>query len=338
MNQNLYHSVKIGDLFIEGNLFLAPVAGWSDRAFRSLCAEEGADFSYTEMVSAEALTRGSEKTQNLMKRAQNEKKYAVQIFGGKPETMADAAKIVLSETNADLIDINCGCPVPKIVKTGAGSALTREPDKLFKIVDSVVKAAKDSKRKVPVTVKIRSGWDSEHLTYKEAARAAIDAGADAITIHARTKAQGYEGKSDWKILQELVFLVESWTSGRVPVFGSGDAFSPQDAARMLSETKCAAVMFARGAMGNPFIFSRTKHFLLTGEDLEISTESRIKAGFKELLILAEDLGEERACRESRKRFCAYTKGIDGGAALRKAIVSANRIKDFRDVFAQWIDF
>ena len=322
----LYHPVKIGSLTLDGNLFLAPVAGYSDRAFRSVCRDFGANFAYTEMVSAEALTRGSEKTESLMARAPNEPQYAVQIFGGRPETMAAAARIVLEKAHPECIDINAGCPVLKIVKTGAGSALTREPEKLY----AVVKAVADSLGGVvPVTVKIRAGWDSEHITWKEAAQAAVDAGASAITIHARTRAQGYEGKADWNILAELVQLMR----GKIPVFGSGDAFSPQDARRMLEQTGCDAVMFARGAMGNPFLFAQTKAFLTTGAMHDIDTKTRIEAGFRELELLVADRGEKSACLEMRKRFCAYSRGLPGGGALRKQFVQAETVAHFREICA-----
>ena len=205
----LYHPVKIGNINLKGNLFLAPVAGYSDRAFRYVCIENGACFTYTEMVSAEALTRGNLKTEVLMGRAENEKAYAVQIFGGEPEVMAGAAKIVLEKTGCECIDINCGCPVPKIVKTGAGSSLTRDPERLYKVVKAVVEVCDNT----PVTVKIRSGWDQSHITWKEAADAALKAGVKAVTMHPRTKAQGYEGLSDWGILKELVDFMKVFRIG-----------------------------------------------------------------------------------------------------------------------------
>lgn len=328
----LYHGVKIGSLELDGNLFLAPVAGYSDRAFRSLCFDFGADFAYTEMVSSEALTRGNLKTEILMRRAPNEKKYAVQIFGGSPEVMADAAKIVLEKTTAECIDINGGCPVPKIIKSGAGSCLTKDPDKLYSIVKAVNDFVSSSFRPVPVTVKIRSGWDAENITWKECAEAALKAGAAAITLHGRTRAQGYEGKADWNILAELVKFID----GKIPVFGSGDAFSPEDAERMLKTTGCDGVMFARGAMGNPFIFKSTKAFLQTGKITEIPFQERIKAGFTELQLLMEDFGETGACLEARKRFCAYAKGIEGSSALRKAIVEAKSVDDYKRIFSEYL--
>lgn len=328
----LYHPVKIGKLSLPGNLFLAPVAGYSDRAFRSICAECGADFAYTEMVSSEALTRNNEKTENLMARAPNEKAYAVQIFGGNPETMAEAARIVLERTTAECIDINGGCPVPKIIKSNAGSALTRDPEHLFKIVSSVVGAVEG---RVPVTVKFRLGWDAEHITWKECAEAALKAGAAAITMHGRTRAQGYEGKSDWNALAELVKFVHEKTDSKIPVFGSGDAFTPEDAKRMLEQTDVDAVMFARGAMGNPFLFTKTREFLTKGTVTEVPVEKRIQAGFRELALLVEDMGELSACRDARKRFCAYSKGLEGGAALRKEIVAAESVADYQAIFSKY---
>lgn len=325
----LYHPVKIGNLELSGNLFLAPIAGYSDRAFRSICYDCGADFAYTEMVSAEAIIRTSSKTEHLMSRAPNEKKYAIQLFGSNVTSMKDAASFIMENYSPELIDINAGCPVPKIVKTGAGSALTRDFDKLSKVVEAVREGVKD---KIPVSVKIRSGWDSSNLTWKEAAFAAADAGAKAITIHPRTRAQGYEGKSNWSILKDLVYLMKD----KIPVFGSGDIFSPEDAVKMLEETKCDGVMFARGAMGNPFIFTETKQLLLEGRYDEISPRKRIETGMTELYQLVEDKGEQVGCKEMRKRFCAYTKGIKGGSQLRVDIISADTIKDYEILFSSFL--
>ena len=353
----LYHPVKIGNVELKGNLFLAPVAGYSDAAFRSVCIENGACFTYTEMVSAEALVRKNLKTEILMRRAYNEKNYSVQIFGGEPEIMAEAAHIVLEKTHCEVIDINCGCPVPKIIKTGAGSALTRDPDRLFKVVEAVVKACKEnvdnpkptlaarfltdfqsdkvstgSTTATPVTVKIRSGWESKQMTWREAAQAALDAGVSAITIHPRTRAQGYEGHSDWGIMKELVEMV----AGRVPVFGSGDLFKPEDARAMLEQTGADAVMFARGAMGNPFIFRDATDLLIKGSYEPVPAEERVKTGFAELERLVAETSEQHACLEMRKRFAAYSKGISGGAALRARIVHAATVADYKEIFAQFI--
>jgi len=339
----LYHPVRIGQLVLPGNLFLAPVAGYSDRAFRSLCVECGASFTYSEMVSAEALVRSSGRTEQLMLRGPNEKHYAVQLFGSEGDRVAAAARLVFEKTDTDCIDINAGCPVPKIYKTGAGSALTRDPDRLHSLTKAVVQAVRQAEeelpqhrrsQRVPVTVKIRSGWDEKNLTWKEAAEAAITAGAEAITLHPRTKEQGYEGFSRWDLLTSLTDLVHTTWPG-IPVFGSGDLFTPESAQKMLAETGCDGVMFARGAMGNPFIFTQSLDLLTKGEYQEIPAERRISAGWRELLSLVADAGEETACREMRKRFCSYSKGIEGGAQLRMQLVHASTIEQYKTILTDF---
>ncbi len=327
---SLYHPVKIGNVSLAGNLFLAPIAGYSDRAFRTLCTECGASLCTTEMVSAEALTRGNEKTTELMRRSPAEKVYAVQIFGGNADVMSRAVPLVLSRTDCNIIDINGGCPVPKIVKSGAGSMLTREPERLYAIVkavkQSVVEYCSERQRtEVPVTIKIRSGWDSSSLTWKEAAQAALEAGADAITIHARTRAQGYEGKADWGIQKQLVDFV----AGRIPVFGSGDAHTPETAKQMLEETGVDAVMFARGAMGDPFLFRRTKQYLTEGSYTEETLAERLAAGFRELELNIADKGEHASCLLMRKKFCSYSSGIRGGGQLRMKLVACCSVADYK---------
>ena len=338
MHENsLYHPIKIANVHLSGNLFLAPIAGYSDRSFRSICCECGCNFTYTEMVSSEALVRDNAKTEKLLRRAQNELQYSVQIFGSTPETMGLASRIVMQNAKPSVIDINCGCPVSKIIKTGSGAALTRDPEKLGRIVKFVKDAIADEAQKgseaPALTVKIRSGWDSSNLSWKEAALAALENGADAITIHPRTRAQGYEGKADWQILAQLVELIQ----GRIPVFGSGDIFSPEDAKAMLEQTHCDAIMFARGAMGNPFIFEQTREFLLTGSYSETEPSKRIKTGLKELELLILDKGERIACQEMRKRFCAYTKGIKGSSELRKSIVSSETYENYANIFRSYIE-
>lgn len=334
----LYKSVDIGSLHLDGNLFLAPIAGYSDRAFRSLCVECGASFTTTEMVSAEALTRGSLKTNFLMERAPNEKSYAVQIFGGTPEVMYNAAKIVLEKTDCEVIDINGGCPVPKIVKSGAGSCLTRDPELLYNIVVSVKKAVKDycaehpERKETPVTVKIRSGWEQKIMTWRENAEKAIEAGADAITIHARTRAQGYSGLADWDLQRQFVELI----NGRIPVFGSGDAFTPEKAKQMLEETHVDGVMFARGAMGDPFLFTRTIQYLTTGSYEKETTAMKLNAGFRELAVNIEEKGEHSACLLMRKKFCAYSSGIQNGGVLRAKVIHAETTEDYKEIFKDYL--
>jgi nifR3 family TIM-barrel protein len=313
---NLYHPVTIGSLELPGNLFLAPVAGYTGRAYRSLCVDEGANFTFTELISAESVIRGRPDLRPLedpspvsvlLRRAPNEKRYAIQLFGADPERMAAAAAL-LARWKPDAVDINGGCPAPKVIKTGAGSALMKDPDNVGRVVEAVVSASREHLGGVPVTVKIRAGWDSGSLNYRECAHAAVEAGAAMVSLHPRTRAQGYGGKSDWSLIADL--------AGRlpVPVAGSGDLYTPEDAERMLRETGCAAVMFARGAMGNPFIFSTTRAFLTAGAYQPPGAAQRIAAGFLHLERLAADIGEKAACLEMRKHFCAYSKGTAGGAA------------------------
>ncbi len=324
----LYHPVKIGNLELSGNLFLAPVAGYSDKAFRSICVDQGADFTCTELVSSEALIRDSSKTEVLLRRADNEKNYAIQLFGSDPNVMARAAAL-LEPWHPEVVDINCGCPVPKVIKTGAGSALMKDTPRFGKIVDAVVRSSEKYLGGIPVTVKIRSGWDASSINYRESARIAVEAGAALVALHARTRAQGYSGTADWSHIADLASVLN------VPVIGSGDLLSPEDAERMLKETRCAGIMFARGAMGNPFVFAAAKSLLLDGSYQWPDIAEKLSIGFKQLCMSAADIGEHTACREMRKQFCAYTKGIEGGAALRNLLVHAETIEDYRKIFLDY---
>jgi len=334
----LYNPVKIGSLKLPGNLFLAPVAGYTDRAFRSLCVEEGANFSFTELVSAESLYRKPENyglgnpdgdpmskikplAANLIKRGEKEKHYAIQLFGSVPESIYKAA-ILLAPLAPDVPDINAGCPVHKITKNGAGSALMRDPSNLGKIVEEANRASREYLGNIPVTIKIRSGWDSKSLNYAECARIAVEAGAAMISLHPRTRSQNYSGISDWSHIKDLVSRLS------VPVAGSGDLYTPEDAQRMLTETGCSAVMFARGAMGNPFIFRTTRSLLTRGKWEPVPLPERLNTALSHLKLLAVDIGEHTACLEMRKQFCAYSKGFVGGASLRNALVHAETIADF----------
>jgi nifR3 family TIM-barrel protein len=323
----MYRSVKVGGAALPGNLFLAPVAGYSDAAFRSVCFGLGADLCYTEMVSAEALVRGHPKTELLMDRAEDESRYAIQLFGSRPETLARAA-IAAATRGPALIDLNCGCPVPKIVRSGSGSALMRSPP----LIRGIVRAMTDALGPggPPVTVKIRSGWDEGSLNYLEAAEAALEGGAAAVTLHARTRAQGYAGRADWGHIAALAARLS------VPVFGSGDVAAPADAARMMEETGCAGVMIARGAMGDPYIFRAAKAVLLGERAQAPSTQELVAAARRHLALSVRFLGERTACVEFRKQFCAYTKGARGGPQLRSAGVKASKAEEFEALFAEWL--
>jgi nifR3 family TIM-barrel protein len=324
---NLYHPVKVGGMELPGNLFLAPVAGYSDAAFRSVCFGLGADLCFTEMVSSEALTRGHSKTPTLMDRAENETRYAIQLFGSRPETLAEAARIAASRHPA-LVDLNCGCPVPKIVRAGAGSALMKRPE-LIRDMAAAMSAAL-GREGPPLTVKIRSGWDEGSVNYREAALAAVEGGAKAVTLHARTRSQQYSGKADWSQIADLAALLP------VPVFGSGDVFRPADAARMVADTGCAGVMIARGAMGDPFIFRRARAAMLGLPDEPPAVVERVEAARRHLELSVRFLGERTACVEFRKQFCSYTKGSIGGAELRAAGVKAATVEEFHALMEKWL--
>jgi nifR3 family TIM-barrel protein len=343
LSMNLYRPVKIGSLELGGNLFLAPVAGYTDRGFRSLCVEQGANFTFTELVSAEALYRSPGRyglvkdnaaggpvstSVALISRSPNEKNYAVQLFAGDPEAVYKAA-LLLAPLRPDAVDINSGCPVPKVVKNGAGSALMKNPAGLGRVVEAAVKASREALGNVPVTVKMRSGWDSSSINYNECARVAVEAGAAMVSLHPRTRSQNYGGKSDWSCIADLVSRLA------VPVTGSGDLYTPEDARRMLSETGCAAVMFARGVMGNPFIFSGTRSLLETGAWEPVPLSARLAAAFRHLELMAADIGEHTACLEMRKHFCAYTKGLPGGAAMRDRAVHAETVAEYRNIVNEW---
>lgn len=327
----LYHPVDIGSVHVDGNLFLAPLAGYTDRAFRSVCIEQGASFTYTEMVSAEGLARDSRNTEILLHKAENETLLGAQIF--MPEaSVVERSLEKLLEYHPTTIDINCGCPVPKVVKTGAGSALLRFPEKIHAIVDTIKKACD-----IPVSVKIRLGWDSGSINYHETTDAALSAGVDMVTMHARTKAMGYSGTADWQALSDLKLFVSS-KAPSVPVFGSGDLFSAEAAKHLLEQTHIDGIMFARGAMGNPFIFSEAIQLLSEGMVLPPPTiETRVQTLLKQLHLMGADVGERLACKEMRKHATSYLKGIPHASHAKQALVQSNSYAEYEQVCRQLVE-
>ncbi|MDA3939118.1 MAG: tRNA dihydrouridine synthase DusB [Spirochaetia bacterium] len=325
MNNQHFKSINIGNVTIKGNLFLAPLAGFTDKAFRSICIDHGASFTYSEMVSAEALARKSEKTKKLTERAENEKLLGIQIF--LPD--ADTAKRAIPEllrTNPTVIDINCGCPVPKVVKNGAGSALMRTPEVAKEIIKTIT-----GETDIPVTVKFRTGWDLDSINYLHFAESAIKGGASLLTMHGRTRSQGYSGEADWESIKNLKSNFD------VPVVGSGNIFSAEDAVKMMETTGVDGVLFARGAMGNPFIFERTKNLLLGNESPPIdSMDIKIQTAWEHISKAVHYKGEQTACREIKKQLCSYTKGEKGSAALRNKIVRAETLKDYKEIFEEYL--
>ena len=318
--------MKIGSVQLESVVLAAPMAGVTDKAFRILAKEAGCGLVCTEMVSDQALLYGNPKTLKLVDLSGELPPVCVQIFGSQPGYMARAAKIA-EELGAAVIDINMGCPTPKIVKNGEGAALMRDPKKAARIVKEVAGAVS-----VPVTVKMRKGWDEGSVNAVEVALRAEEAGARAITVHGRTRAQFYSGRADWRIIAEVKKAV------RVPVIGNGDIWQPQDALAMMVQTGCDGVMIGRATLGNPWIFSRTVHYLKTGEILpEPSLEERVFTALRHAGLLAEVKGEKTAVLEMRKHASWYIKGVRGAAALREKIVRVNSINELRDLLLKLVE-
>lgn len=300
--------MKIGDLQLDNNIFLAPMAGVTDMPFRVICREQGCGFVYTEMVSAKGMHYNDVKSHKLTELDDAEKPAGVQIFGSDPDILASIAER-LNHSDAALIDINMGCPTPKITKNGEGSALMLKPALVGEIVKSV--SAVSTK---PVTVKIRKGWDDGHVNAVEIALLAERNGASAVAVHGRTREQFYSGKADWDIIKRVKEAVS------VPVIGNGDIFRPEDAARMLEHTGCDAVMVGRGAQGNPWIFKRIRHYIMTGELLpEPSISEKINMIVRHMGMLVELKGEHTGICEMRKHIAWYIKGIRNSSAVKEKV-------------------
>ncbi len=310
--------LQIGPITIETPLVLAPMAGVTSHAFRLLCKQHGVGLVVTELLSSHAIHYKNSKTFGMFDWNDAERPVSVQLFGGEPALMAEAAQVV-EAAGADIVDLNMGCWVPKVAKTGAGASLLKD----ICLAQSVVKAMVDAV-KIPVTVKIRAGWDRTQTTGIEFAQRAQDAGAKAIAVHARYANQGFTGTADWSIIRRVKDVVT------IPVIGNGDVETPEDAKRMWEETGCDAVMVGRAAMGNPWIFEDIKHYLETGEHRTPPTlAERIEAGLFHLKTMAANphIGEPRAVKEMRGQLTHYFKGFPGVSALRGSIVQATTVAE-----------
>jgi len=302
---------NIGNIEIKNKVVLAPMAGISNYPYMKICQEMGVGYAVTELISSEAIFRDNQKTFEMLKGLEKLNiPIAIQIFGSDPNTMANAAKKITERYPNAIIDINMGCPVPKVaIKNEAGSALLKNPEKIYEIVKKVVQSVD-----VPVTVKIRSGWDENSINAVEVAKLIEKAGASAIAVHARTRKQGYSGKSNWNIIKDVVESVN------IPVIGNGDVLSCEDAKKMLDETGCDAVMIGRGLLGNPWLIKECNEFLENNNIIERpSFIDKINMMKRHLHSLMEEKGENRAVLEIRSHFLYYLKGMPNNASIKNEI-------------------
>ena len=315
--------MKIGSVEC-GNIILAPMAGITDMPFRALCREQGATFSYTEMISAKALYYKNKNTLPLLQVADGERPIAVQLFGSEPELLAQEA-LKLEEGPYDVFDVNLGCPVPKVVNNGEGSALMRDPEKIGQIVSAMTKVLHK-----PVTIKIRKGFSADQINAVEVAKRAEDAGAAAIAIHGRTREEYYSGHADYDIIRQVKESVS------IPVMGSGDIYKGKDAKRMLDETGCDAVMIARGARGNPWIFREVAHFLETGEELPRPSVEEVKEMIlRHARMLIDFCGENMAIRQMRKHAGYYVTGYPDASRIRREVNLCVTFSDLERTLTKW---
>ena len=325
--ENNMKTLQIGNVTLENNLVLGPMAGVTDLPFRLLCKEQGAGLLCMEMVSAKGIYYNNKNTEQLLAIDEREHPVSLQLFGSDPEIMSEMAKKI-EERPFDILDINMGCPVPKVVNNGDGSALMKNPVLAGKIIEKTARAIKK-----PVTVKIRKGFDDAHINAVEMAKVAEASGAAAITVHGRTREQYYSGRADWDIIRQVKEAV------KIPVIGNGDILTPEDAIRMEEQTGCDGFMIARGAQGNPWIFAQILHYFKTGEHLPKPTaEEMVQMMLRHAKMQLAFKGDYTGIREIRKHAAWYTAGYPNAARLRSAINEVESYEQLEELFGRFLTY